>query len=155
LAAASPGCGGVLLPKVYRQGLRIGYDARRLPNGERIPFARIEGHEPAEWSFAERIGPFSFSSAGLHCVNAWLSEAAVQTAELIIIDEVGPLELGEGGLSTGLRAVLASPRRRELYLVIRKDCLEAACARFGITGYTLIDVGTGSGTHGPGTADTE
>jgi hypothetical protein len=39
--------------------------------------------------------------------------------------------------------VLASPLQQKLYVVIRSDCLAAACGHFGITGYTLVKVGSG------------
>jgi nucleoside-triphosphatase THEP1 len=142
LAAADPERAGLLLLKVYLHGERIGYDALRLPDGLCIPFARVEGHEPSGWKAGQRIGPFSISPAGLRSANAWLTEAAAQPAD-IIIDEIGPLELDDGGLSPGLRTVLASPMQRRLYLVIRSDCVEAVCAHFGIEGYTLVDIGAG------------
>ncbi len=154
LAAANPACGGVLLLKVYLQGQRIGYDALSLPDGDAIPFARIAGHEPAGWSTAERVGPFSISTTGLLAANYWLAEAAARPGD-IIVDEIGPLELGDGGLSRGLSAVLASPLPRKLYLVIRRDCLEAACDHFGISGYTLMDAGTNFGKTDIGEADSQ
>jgi nucleoside-triphosphatase THEP1 len=82
------------------------------------------------------------SSAGLRAANAWLHGAAQQSPR-IIVDEVGPLELAGGGLSPGLRAVLASPLGGRLYIVIRSDCLQAACGRFGISDYALVDLGSG------------
>jgi nucleoside-triphosphatase THEP1 len=151
LSAANPECAGVLLLKVYLRAERIGYDALRLPAGERIPFARIGGHEPPGWIAGERVGPFSISAAGLQAANAWLSEAAVEPAD-IIVDEIGPLELAGGGLSPGLRAVLASPLQQKLWVVIRSDCLTAACHHFDISGYKLVEVGAGPGKTGPGNA---
>jgi nucleoside-triphosphatase THEP1 len=144
LAATNPKCAGVLLLKVYLHGERIGYDALRLPAAPQIPFARIGGHEPQGWIPGESIGPFSLSASGLKAANKWLIEAAAVPGD-IIIDEVGPLELVGGGLSRGLRAVLASPFQRKVYLVIRRDCLQTACDHFGITGYALVDASAGSG----------
>jgi iron complex transport system ATP-binding protein len=154
LAAANPSCAGVLLFKVYLQGERIGYDALHLPAGDRIPFARIGGHEPSGWIAGEQIGSFSISTDGLKAVNAWLIEAAAGPAD-IIIDEVGPLELGGGGLSSGLREVLTTALQRKLYVVIRSDCVEAVCDHFGITRCTLVDVSTGSRKEGCGKATHE
>jgi nucleoside-triphosphatase THEP1 len=139
LAAAHPGCAGVLLLKVYFEGERIGYDALHLSAGDRIPFARITGHEPSEWIAGEQVGLFSISTAGLNAANAWLIEAAGKPGH-IIIDEVGPLELGGGGLSPGLRVVLASPLRHKIYVVIRSDCVEAVCDHFGISGCAVVDI---------------
>ncbi len=148
LAAANPGCAGLLLLKVYLQGERIGYDAHPLPVGDPVPFARIEGHEPSDWIPAERVGPFSISADALRAANAWLIEAAAQHA-VIIVDEIGPLELAGGGLSPGLRAVLASSLSQKVYVVIRSDCVEAACRRFAISGDTTVDVGSGPEKDGP------
>ena len=148
LVAANPECAGVLLLKVYAEGERIGYDALRLPVGDRIPFSRVEGHEPSGWIAAQRVGPFWISSVGLKSANAWLIEAARQPRD-IIIDEVGPLELGGGGLCRGLRTVLASTLQRKLYVVIRSECVEAVCNCFGIDSYTLVEIGTDPGKASP------
>jgi nucleoside-triphosphatase THEP1 len=154
LAAANPGCAGLLLLKVCLRGERIGYDALHLPAGDPVPFARIGGQESPDWLAAERVGPFSISAAALRAANAWLTEASARPA-LIIIDEIGPLELAGGGLSAGLSAVLASSLSRKVYVVIRSDCVEAACRRFGITRYTLKDVAAGSGEADPQKAGPE
>jgi nucleoside-triphosphatase THEP1 len=142
-AAANPACAGLLLLKVYLHGARVGYDALHLPGGERLPFARVAGHEPAGWVPAERIGPFSMSRAGLQAANRWLIRAAASSGD-IIVDEVGPLELAGGGLARGLRAVLDSPPHRRVYLVVRRDCLEAVCDHYGIRGCAVVDVGAGT-----------
>lgn len=148
LAAANPGYRGILLLKVYLHGERIGYDSLRLSTGERIPFARIVGREPTGWHAGDRVGPFSISAAAVKAADAWLSEAAAQTAG-VIVDEIGPLELGGGGLATGLRAVLSSSLWQKLYVVIRRDCVAAACENFGIAGYTMVDVGAASEEAAP------
>jgi nucleoside-triphosphatase THEP1 len=140
MAAANPTCAGLLLLKVYLRSERIGYDAQRLPGDERLPFARVAGHEPSGWVPAERIGPFSMSRAGLQAANRWLIEAAAASGD-IIVDEVGPLEIAGGGLVRGMRAVLNSPPRRRVYLVVRRDCLEAVCDHFGLRGCAVVDVG--------------
>ncbi|MBN2551207.1 MAG: hypothetical protein JXB06_00495 [Spirochaetales bacterium] len=150
LAAGHPGCAGLLLAKIFRQGKRIGYDAVRLPLSETIPFARLAGNEPPGWRVGGRVGRFLFSAEGLQAGNSWLIEAA-GGAGPIIVDEIGPLELEGGGLSAGLRAVLASELRLQLYIVIRSGFVEEVCARFGIGGYSLVEIAGGSGTHGPGT----
>ena len=139
LAAGKSNCAGVLLAKVYRQGKRIGYDAVHLPGCEQIPFARISGYEPHDWQAAQRLGSFSFSGPALQAANIWLSQAADQPVD-VFVDEIGPLELGGGGLAAGLRAVLASRVVQEVYVVIRRDCVKAVCDHFGIGEYKLVDL---------------
>jgi nucleoside-triphosphatase THEP1 len=142
LAAGKQSFAGVLLAKVYmptEPKERIGYDAVRIPDFQRIPFARVVGREPSAWQTAERIGQFSVSAAALRAVNAWLIRAADETAG-IIIDEIGPLELQGKGLSAGLQAVLASPSVQQVYIVVRSGCVEPVCRHFGIDAYDCVDV---------------
>ena len=149
LAAEQPACTGLLLAKVFRRGKRIGYDAVRLPLFETIPFARLAGSEPPGWRTGGRVGQFLFSAEGLQAGNSWLFESAGSTAP-VIVDEIGPLELEGGGLSAGFRAVLASERREQLYIVIRSGCVGEVCARFGIAGYSLVEIPGGPGAREPG-----
>jgi nucleoside-triphosphatase THEP1 len=130
----------LLLLKVYHRGERIGYDALQLPGSEPIPFARVAGREPPEWNAGEKIGCFSLSESAVRAANDRLVRAAAEAAD-VIIDEVGPLELAGGGLSRGVRAVLASTLERVIYLVVRRECLPKVCDRFGIRGYTVVEVG--------------
>ena len=141
LAAGRTQIAGVLLAKVYRKGERIGYDAVHLSAAERVPFARTSGHEPQDWQAAERIGIFTVSGPALRKANAWLTLAAASPVD-VIVDEIGPLELQGGGLSAGLRTVLASRVVRQIYVVIRSTCVKAVCDRFGIEKYTLVEIGS-------------
>jgi len=117
LDRAKTGASGFLSPAVYESGRLIGYDLAVLGREKSAPYIRKVG-EPA-W---ERAGPFFFIPEALKDARQTVLESRAR--DLLVVDEVGPLELGGGGLWSPLETVLASPGRRCL-LVVRAVCLEA------------------------------
>ena len=93
--------GGVASPRVLVAGKTVGYRVRDLATGEERPLCSVE---PPGIPFRR----FFFSPEGLASANAALARA-VRTAEVIVADEVGPLELIGGGFTPGIRAALGSP----------------------------------------------
>jgi len=116
-------CVGFLSPAVTGADGPSGYDLVELPGPSRRPYLRRHG--PAG---AERTGPFTFVPAALERARAILRDP--RPADLLIIDEVGPLELRGGGLWLALRDAVGRPQRTVL-LVVRDtiaDGLAAAIA---------------------------
>ena len=108
---------GVLAASLYRDGELVGFDAIDLRNGKRAPLARrkIDGN---------KIGPFSFIADGLNLGNAALSITQIKSADLIIVDEFGPLELRYDGWRKKVDLLLAagSPKSRPvILLVVRQE----------------------------------
>lgn len=101
--------GGVASPRVLAAGTTIGYRVRDLATGEERPLCldRLPGIP---------FRRFFFSPEGLAFANALIEQAA-REAEVIVVDEVGPLELAGGGFAPGLRAALQS--RALLVLTVR------------------------------------
>ncbi len=112
---------GFLSPAVYESGRLVGYDLSVLGGHGAVPYLRRRG-EPG-W---ERTGPYFFIPEALESARLTILKSGVR--DLLVVDEVGPLELGGGGLWDPLEKVLASPARRCL-LVVRASCLEALVAR--------------------------
>jgi len=113
-------CGGFLsLSATDADGAKV-YDLLEVKKGRRHPFLRREGAPDAE-----RTGPFVFVPATLELARALIRDAA--PGELLIVDEVGPLELEGGGLWPALRETIARPDRRIL-LVVREEILEDLAA---------------------------
>jgi len=139
-ARSHPGADGVLLKKVFRGGRRVGYDALRLATGRRAAFARLAGAEPAGFQTVERVGAFNIGRAGRRAANRWLLEALQSGAKVLIVDEIGPLELAGGGLADSIPAVLASSSVRHLILVVRRGCLEQAIERFRLPEHRRLEL---------------
>lgn len=108
--------GGFLSVAVTGASGATGYDLSELKTGRRHPYLRREG-EPD----AEQIGPFFFVPSTLERARSIIREA--DPRELLIVDEVGPLELRGGGLWPALREALSRPGMRCL-LVAREEILE-------------------------------
>lgn len=88
--------GGVLAPAVFQAGRCVGYDAVDLATGQSAPLARLAvGGD-------ERVGRFGFLAAGLALGRVALAKAAAADPGLVVVDEVGPLELAGGGWAAHL-----------------------------------------------------
>ena len=103
LAAAGVPVRGVLAPGVWRNGEKVGIQNVLLPSRERVLLAT-----PAA-SGCSRGSGWDFDEAALSRVNAHFRKLTAAAAEknlcpgLLVIDEIGPLELRRGG---GLTAAL-------------------------------------------------
>ena len=108
---------GFLSPAVYEDGRLVGYDLTVIGGGPPAAYIRKEGQ--AGW---ERVGPYFFVPEALETARRTILESG--PLDLLVVDEVGPLELVGGGLWRPLESILADPGRRCL-LVVRASCLEA------------------------------
>ncbi len=108
------------------------YDLLDLKEGRRLPFLRRNG-EP-DW---ERMGPFYFVPSTFEIARSLILHA--RPSELLIIDEVGPLELEGRGLWPALKDVLLNPGLRML-LVVRENILEDFVGKLGHPSALIFDV---------------
>jgi nucleoside-triphosphatase THEP1 len=124
--------GGFLSVAVTDASGATGYDLLELKSGRLHPYLRRQG-EPG----AERIGPFFFVPSILERANAIIREAGPR--ELLIVDEIGPLELQGGGLWPVVREALSRPGM-SLLLVVREEILEDVVAALGPSRPLVFDV---------------
>ena len=130
LEAAGVPVRGVLAPSVWRDGEKVGIENVLLPSHERVLLAT-----PAGDGCSTGLG-WDFDAATLARVNAHLVELAAGSGDarpgLLVIDEVGPLELRRGG---GLTAALAlldggpKPAWPHALVVVRAALAEEVAAR--------------------------
>jgi len=131
LAALSPRYSGLVSPRIHdAAGNRVGLSARCLDAGEEWVLARsdIDLDGP-------RYGRFSFSSAGIEravgCLRGLLAakhgygqgqghEKARGQRPVVVVDEIGPLELEHGG---GLAPVLPLLADAGLLLLVVRPSL--------------------------------
>jgi nucleoside-triphosphatase THEP1 len=107
---------GFLSLAFWEGGERRGYDLLELEKGRTLPFLRTSGE--TDW---ERIGPFYVIPETLEAARSIILGASPD--ELLVVDEVGPLELGGGGLWPALDTVLKRPFIKTL-LVVREGILD-------------------------------
>lgn len=104
---------GLLAPSTYRNGRLTGYDVLDLRNKNRVSLV----HRKTDGNKTER---FTFISDGLKLGRDALSPAATESADIIIVDEFGPLELRGDGWRRDVDSLLALSDALIL-LVVRRE----------------------------------
>ena len=125
-------CAGFLSPAVADAAGTQGYDLLEIGTDRRRPYLRRQGPPGAE-----RIGPYSFVPDALERARSIIRESG--PAGLLVVDEVGPLELAGGGLWPALRDALKRQDRTFL-LVARADILAGLTAALAPLVPVVFDV---------------
>ena len=130
---------GVLALSLYHNSELLGFDVVDLRNANQAPLARRTISET-------KAGAFAFIDNGLKLGNAALSAATTKSAELIIVDEFGPLELKAQGWRRNVDSLLVSSNavillvvRQELVDVVRQLYSEVPCRELAATNPDSID----------------
>ncbi len=104
---------GLLAPAVYHAGQLSGFDALDLLSGTRTRLA-VRRDEPGD------AGPFHFLEKGLRLGRRALGRTATAGADLVIVDEFGPLELASRGWREAVDALVYGGTT-PLLLVVRLE----------------------------------
>ncbi len=110
--------GGILSPSLQMDSVRIGYDVINIQTGERVPLCR---NEPDGSGI--KIGEWVFRDDGIRFGCAALDPSLLITCDLVIIDEVGPLELENKVWATSLDLLIASSPC-PIILTVREHLIE-------------------------------
>ncbi|MCX5795970.1 MAG: DUF2478 domain-containing protein [Elusimicrobia bacterium] len=137
LREAGASLGGIHAPGFWEEGRRSGFDITDLGTGESRPLCRTQG--PAGWPAQ---GPFRFSPDGLAFGLRALAEAMRRDADVIFVDEVGPMELRGLGWAPGLDA-LARQRRKPMVWVVRRALIDEVRRHWGLAPERVWDAGAG------------
>jgi nucleoside-triphosphatase len=123
------------LSEPLREGERIlGYDLVEIGGGK-FPFLR-RGSPPE----GQRIGRFFLDGEGLRQSERIIRQTPPD--DLLIVDEVGPLELEGRGVRPSLERILSS-RPGTTLLVIRESILGDIVASLGLQSARIISLGGG------------
>jgi len=114
--------GGFLNEARLDVGRVMGYDLFDLRGGESVPFLRTEGGPG--W---QRVGGFSLAPGGLERAESILARDL--GADILVVDEVGPLELAGCGIWPALSAALSAGAR--CLCVVRTAILDEFRAKMG------------------------
>jgi nucleoside-triphosphatase len=115
LASHSTSADGFLGERVFEENHLSGYDLVAVGDGRRFPFLRRTG-EPGQAA----VGPWRLVDSSPDAAAEIIRTSRPNA--LLVVDELGPLELEGGGHWPALAAVLDQPGRRFLF-VIRQACL--------------------------------
>jgi molybdopterin-guanine dinucleotide biosynthesis protein A len=118
--------GGILCPAIEHQGQRVGSNALDLLTGRSVSFARLSSHGCVKEG--ETVGHYTISKDGILFACGAIQRATESNCDLVVIDEVGPLELSGKGLMPAVESALASAAN--LLIVVRSSLREALQKRF-------------------------
>ena len=127
---------GVLAPGVWRDGKKVGIANVLLPSHERVLLATpVNWGQSPIYRCADSLG-WDFDANALAHVNTHLTELAATSGDmrpgLLVIDEIGPLELRRGeGLTAALELLDAgsTPTWPNVLVVVRATLAEEVAAR--------------------------
>jgi nucleoside-triphosphatase THEP1 len=124
---------GVLAPGEIRDGARWSIDLVDVGSGRRWPLATRDSGSP--WP---AMGSFRVDPAALERGNAALGAVTADSADLVIVDEVGPWELAGQGWTAALASLrtVAVP----VVLVVRRSLVGEVVARFAASNAPVWDI---------------
>ena len=123
--------GGILSPVVYRDSVRLGYDVLNIRTGERTILCR---NEPGADDI--KIGDWVFRNDGIQFGNSALDQLSLIGCILVIVDEVGPLELENKVWCQSLDLLIGSSPN-PLILVVRENLIESVKDRWSFNPKTI------------------
>jgi nucleoside-triphosphatase len=123
---------GIISPGKYRSGERVEIWANEPHSGDRYPLAEL-----ATPTSSGIVTPrWAFDPAAVQRANQSL--ACIVTADLLVVDELGPLEWHRGEGFIAAFDLLEKATIGEAIVVIRRSLLEVATARWPSS--TVIEI---------------
>ena len=124
---------GILQPGVFAHRRKVGFLVRDLATGAEAVLA-----QRVERGRGEHGTPYRFSREGLELAAGALGGIAAGT--VLVVDEVGPIELRGNGHRPALRRALAAPGLAAVVLVVRRQLVPSLLAALVTTEVTIVDV---------------
>ncbi|USD39468.1 ATP-binding cassette domain-containing protein [Ferrimonas sp. SCSIO 43195] len=111
---------GILCPGEMRDGLRVSSDIVDVRTRARTRFGqRQQQFDPATNT------RFTFSEAGLKLGLDALTPRTSTQQGIWLVDEIGPMELKNGGFAKAIAALLSDPKRKHIW-VVRPSLIQQA-----------------------------
>ena len=124
--------GGVICPGTWKQNKRYSSTIIDIKTGASTLFAKRVGGEGD-------LGPFKFYPEGLQLAAGALAPECHADGDLIIVDEVGPLELTDGGYGPHLAPLLALRRPSHIWAV-RPSIVEQVITKWMLVEPVVVHV---------------
>jgi len=123
--------GGFLTESIVENQENVGYDLLDLRENKSLPYIRRTGED--DW---QKIGPFYFIPESLAKAREIILRDC--NTDVLVIDEIGPLELSGKGLWPALKKVLFQ-HSVKLLLVVRANILDKFLKMMDNTEVLLFD----------------
>jgi len=115
-------------------GERTGYRIRECGGREAVEFCRA-----GEADGSERIGKFNINPSGLEAGHTWLYPERVRGAGVVIIDEMGPLELSGRGWAPAIERLLSECPKPMIWTV-RRSLAEKMARKWTVGNVMVWDI---------------
>lgn len=125
--------GGFLAPGCFKDNRRHSFDIVDIRTGTSKPLCTRDGEA------GEKIGPFTFSEEGQDFGKKLIDPVFIHKNELVVIDELGPLELEEKGWFSSVKTLL-NDRKNSMIWIIRNSLVEKITAKFGVNDPLVISI---------------
>jgi len=123
---------GIISGRIMEHGITRGYDLIDIKTGAVIPFLNADGVMKGN-----HIGRFIINEEGLAEGKSILNNAASSDSRVIIIDEIGRLELNGGGWAENLE-MITSTTDKHLIISVRDTMTEEVISRFNLRRHTVF-----------------
>lgn len=125
---------GFVARGVHDNSRRIGYDLEDVTTKQQMQFVR---DVPSAGAY--RHGKYYFNNSGIEFGKECLNDQLAMNADLIIIDEIGPVELKGRGWAPEVERLLNTTAVPQLW-VVRSSLLQKAIRQWSIGDVLLIDI---------------
>lgn len=122
---------GIIAEGIDKDGERIGFDLIRLKTGKSYPLSTT-----IPTLNYTQYGPFFFNDTIFQEVNSSLKNTV---ADLVIIDEIGPLEIQDKGWAPAIEQLLKN--NTPMIWVVRKSLLERVTNHWEVSKAQVFDIG--------------
>lgn len=128
--------GGILAKAQINNGERIGYYAENIKTGQSVMLITKENVK----EYYDKFWSYFFLKEGMDFAQKVLSPEYLHNTDMVIIDEIGAMELKGRGYSKQLSALLNS-KIPVILMVVRKQFIENICQKYNITPFQTVKVG--------------
>lgn len=125
---------GFLSPGVQVEGKRIGFDICDVKSGNGLALCRNTGNE--SWL---RIGNYFFTPNGLDFGNELLKKENVSDSQIIIVDELGILEVNNSGWAKPVGSLCRETSIPQIWIV-RKKLVERVIKKWNVGDVFVFDI---------------
>lgn len=136
LKAEQKSMAGFISPRILHRGETVGYHIKVVETNESFPLLSLR--KKSDENSAKTIGKFEIDTAAQQKAKSVLSEALARKVDIIVVDEVGRLELNGGGWHEEL--MQASKSNSILLLAVRETFVEAVKEKYGFANAKYINV---------------
>ncbi|OFY93353.1 MAG: hypothetical protein A2491_06400, partial [Bacteroidetes bacterium RIFOXYC12_FULL_35_7] len=125
--------GGLLSKRIYQNEKLEGYDLFSIKQNKYVPLIREKCFSENDLS----LGSYYFNSETINIGNKILLEDS-KLSDILIIDEIGPLELNNNGWANTITTILTSTKIPMIWIV-RTSLLHEVQRKWGIQASLVIN----------------